>query len=319
MSDLGPWQTLFHQPKKSLLCLHTKPDGDSIGSNLALAQLLKDCGHDITIIARDKPDAKFSFLAGFDQIKVVDMTTFNWSEFAILWAIDISATGMIAENLILPNSLKTVVIDHHASNTGWAETNYIQPDAASATQVLLGLAQQLELSINSSTAQCLYTGLATDTSFFEFSNTVEVFACAGELISLGADPAVIFYQILQQATTATLKVAADILKTVKLYQNPSMAIFTLSQQLMQQHQLVSAPGLVVDYASKMANTDFGVVMTEEVSGIWRLEIRSHSLGYDVLAIARKLGGGGHISAAGVRQIAGTQTEVLEKISNAANY
>lgn len=306
------WQKLITTPTKSLLALHTKPDGDSIGSNVALAQVLQSHGHQTTIISRDTPPATFSFLPGFDQIEQRDPTTYDFSQYEIFWALDMSAPSMLDESFRPPTSLPIAVIDHHASNSGWGKHNLVVAGAASTTQVVFSLLEDIGQEINSQLATSLYTGLATDTGFMEFITEPEPFRVAARLLECGANADLIRHQITQQTDLEYLKASASILSNTEIVDG-TFTLIRISHDRVRQHKLGGPPPLTTEYAGKISGTKFGVVMFESRPNVWRLEFRSHQPGFDVSNLAVSLGGGGHIAAAGVRRIEGTAEEILAKL------
>lgn len=305
---------LLFKPHRAALALHERPDGDSIGSNLALAKVLTQLGSTVQVYSVDTPDPKFSFLTGFDKIIIVPDGKIPWTEFDIFWALDMSSNNRMGEGIIAPQALQTVVIDHHKTNTLWGNHNLVEINA-STTLVLYKLLKQFDLILDNNIASALLTGLSTDTSFFTNDNvTSEVFEVASKLMSLGADFQVISFNINRQLDLREIAFFSYALGQIKIDSERKLAYIAVPNTDWQKHsQSPELYDFMKEYLRSIKGTDLGIMFTEERPGYVRLGLRSRNPDYDVSALAQKFGGGGHKAASGASISGLSLEEVVKKV------
>ncbi|MBP9798490.1 bifunctional oligoribonuclease/PAP phosphatase NrnA, partial [Candidatus Woesebacteria bacterium] len=302
--------------KRCVLTLHINPDPDSIGSNLALAHVLEALGHSVTVYSQDAVSHEFSFLDGFANIHILPVKDIPWKDFDIYWALDMAqADRMGAENI--PSELTTLVIDHHSSNTGWGTINITQSNQPSTSSILLHIFKELDLSVDAKAAQCLLTGICGDTGFFQYAVNPEVHEDAAYLMKQGADYAQITAELLNNIPLPDLVFMGSALQRATIYPEKSCVIIDVPYDIWKAHgESPLKRVFLVRYLSQIKDTKFGVVLSEEQPGKVRVSMRSHGDAYDVGALAAKLGGGGHVRAAGGNlgmSLADAITTVLEAI------
>ena len=127
---------IVNNPAKTVLTLHQNPDGDSIGSNLALYRVLQDKGHDVMIYSKDPVSPKFSYLQNIDQIHTIAPSDIHWYEFDRFIALDMGGPEMLGETVLFPDKLDITTIDHHKTNNEWGRKNIVKPHAISTSSVL---------------------------------------------------------------------------------------------------------------------------------------------------------------------------------------
>lgn len=288
----------FQSKKRCVLTLHINPDPDSIGSNLALAHVLQQLGHSVSVYSQDAVSDEFSFLPGFADIHVSPSEDIPWTDFDIFWALDMAeADRMGVENI--PLDLTTLVIDHHSSNTGWGTINITQSNQPSTSSILLHIFKELQVDIDAKTAQCLLTGICGDTGFFQYAVNPEVHEDAAFLMKHGADYAQITAELLNNIPLPDLVFMGSALQRATIYPEKSCVIIDVPYDIWKAHgESPLKRVFLVRYLSQIKDTKFGVVLSEEQPGKVRVSMRSHGDAYDVGALAAKLGGGGHVRAAG---------------------
>lgn len=302
MDMLHNLQGLITTPKKSVLWLHTKPDGDSLGSCLALAEVLKKYGHTVDIFTKDPIPPSLQFLLHGQQIAQKEPESLDWSSYDMFWAVDMSSLGRIGADLLLPSSLITVVIDHHATNTSWGDLAIIEPKKAAAAQVLFDLFTDLHEEITPTMAQYLLTGLATDTGIFTDTNvTAEVFATAARLMQQGAEYTAIMYHLNREKSAADVQFLGEALQLLEINSEKKVAFIPVPFALWNMPNTSPDKNIPLTTAVRsITETDLGVVLIEDKLNEVRCEFRSRNDTFDVSRIALALGGGGHKAAAGAR-------------------
>lgn len=275
---------------KILVTAHVMPDGDAIGSTLAAMMILRAIGKDAQIYIDDSVRKNLHALPSFDEIRRPQADeTFDAD---LLLILDTSAERI--GNVRKLTDAPTLNVDHHVTNSG-ADVDELYLDAAAAAtcEIVFKLARELNAPITPEIATCLYTGLATDTGFFQFSNTgAETLAIASELITCGVNPNFISEQI-ESKSLDEVRGLAHALSTLKMYFDDKVAGMMIDHEAAKQFE--STEGFI-DEIRVIDTVDVAFLITEKAPNFCRVSMRSK--GVDVSKIANALGGGGHIRAAG---------------------
>lgn len=294
------------------LACHVGPDGDALGSMLAMHQLCRAAGKP-SIASWPEPFVvapHYTFLPGLDlATKPVDfpsapevMITFDCGSMGRLGGLQDSATA----------AGQLIVVDHHASNDRYGTINVIDPGAAATAVLVRELARALGWPLNRDAALCLYTGLVTDTGRFQYSNTTaDTFALAAELAAFDLPIAAITRQLFEEHRFAYLQLVAECLGRAQLDTEAGFIATWVTQQDLERHGVTieEAEGLI-DLVRRAAEAEVSCVLKESPEGV-RVSLRSISK-VDVAAIAQRFGGGGHKYASGF-VAEGTIEEVLAAI------
>ncbi len=280
------------------LCGHLNPDGDCLGSELALAAALRQAGKQVScLVATDDPvDGRFAFLPGFEGL--MPASAFDGA-FDVFVAVDVPTTERLADAAAVHGRAPlTVTIDHHAVDSRMADLSFTDPEAPSTTTLVWELAGLLPIERSADVALCAYTGLATDTGRFQYQNADAVaFSAAAEMVRAGADPALVSREVYQQRSLASVRLEAAALGRMELLCGGAGALswITWADKEACRAQKADAEPLV-DALRNIAGVRVAC-MLREGEGIVRGSLRAKD-GTDVAAIARELGGGGHRAAAG---------------------
>jgi phosphoesterase RecJ-like protein len=297
----------------SLAC-HVGPDGDALGSMLALHHLCR---------AHDKPSVAsfpepfvvaphYMYLPGLDTItKPADFP----AEPEVMITFDCGSLDRLGE-LAEPAraAAELIVLDHHVSNTNYGSINLVDADAAATAVVVRKLAHDLGWPLNRDAALCIYTGLVTDTGRFQYSNTTpEVFALAEELSTFDLPIADITRQLFEQHRFAYLQLVAACLGRATLDAELEMVSTWITEDDLRRFgvELEETEGLI-DLVRRAAEAEVSCVLKETSDGV-RVSLRSISR-VDVAAVAAHFHGGGHKYAAGFTT-PGTVESVLEEIKS----
>ncbi len=313
-SNIQTLNLLLEKPRTSILTLHRHPDPDSVASNLLWADILREYGHEVDIVSADEPPAALKFLQGFESIRYVPSKEFSWGDYDVFWALDMSSADRHGFSSPIPESLQTVVIDHHISNKGWGTVNIVdtQEYFPSTCSMLFEIAKQLNKPLTKVRATTLLTGIAGDTGFFMYGLSPEVLQSAAELIRYGADYELIKKNIVGSMDIAELQFMSQAFSQAELYKD-ALIITIPNDMWLTYGKSPHKNEFVVYYLSKIEGTKLGILIIEEEKRVFRLEFRSRDVAFDVSTLATALGGGGHKNAAGATLKNITLNEALTKV------
>ncbi|QYY35338.1 DHH family phosphoesterase [Ruficoccus sp. ZRK36] len=278
---------------------HLRPDGDCIGSQVALTRVLRTQGVDAIAVNRDEaPRVMQAFIADTPWAQAKDFDPQGHLSVNVDCA-DPIRVGMLLEKKF-PETFAN--IDHHVSNPNYARHNFVEPSTAATAEVLTGLFFDHDLPVDAVTAQALYVGISTDTGQFRFPTTSgQVFELCARLCACGASAGGVARELFEREPLAKLKLLQRFLGTLKLVHGERICIGTLREKDFEEtgaaHE--DAEGFV-DYARDLDGVDIGIFVQEfenQVKGSLRAKTRNYRLD----RLARKFGGGGHAPAAGFNQ------------------
>jgi bifunctional oligoribonuclease and PAP phosphatase NrnA len=308
----------------SLAC-HVRPDADALGSMLALAlALTARPGVPAAVVASfgDTPftiPASLDFLPGTGLLTPPERFPGRPPVMVTLDAASIDRLGPLAASAAAAGEL--IVLDHHASNTGFGSVNLVDP-AAAATAVLAGrLVAELGVPLTRDIATGLYAGLVTDTGSFKFAATSSlVHEFAARLLRTGIDAASISRRLFDTAPFGYLRMLAAALERAQLDRAACDGlglVWTTVTRADRQDLPFDAAESVIDEVRKTAEAEVAVVLKEDDEGTWHISVRSKTQ-IDVGAACTALGGGGHARAAGFSASGRPDTAVraLEKVLTA---
>lgn len=291
---------------------HVSPDGDALGSSLGLYNALKSIGKYAEVFIDDDLPSHYSYLPGFNQVNSHEYDEKEYDKIIILDCGDIERCGRF-KDFVLENKSKAINIDHHISNTKFAEINYVLPDASSVGEIVYYLIKEAHIQITKDIATCLYTSILTDTGGFKYSNTKKsTHMAAAELIDHGVEFTRIQEKIFNSRTISQTRLLACVLPTMKLYFDNKVAVLYMTQQMIKECGAEDeSTGEFVSYARDIDTAEVGIFIKEKNDNICRVSLRSKSY-IDVNKIAEKFSGGGHMRAAGCT-INGTVEYALEQL------
>lgn len=275
--------------QRIVITAHVNPDGDAIGSCLGLMHALKAMGKEVQVFIDDDIPAAFSVLPGYELIgKPAEGQNIPAD---LLVAVDVSLDriGLVKEAVTAP----TLNIDHHITNDGQADKLYLDGKAAATAEIIYQLIKELGVTCDKDMAMCLYTGLATDTGWFRFSNTTpDTMRAAADLLACGAVPNIISESLEQRPYEEVQNLAAAMQK-IELLADGKVAGICLDYATLQEHE---APEGLIGMVRVIEGVDIAFTLKEKEPNLCRVSLRSK--GIDVTKIALQFGGGGHVRAAG---------------------
>lgn len=303
-----------------VICGHVSPDGDCLGSQLALANVLRLMGKRVTcLLAKDEPvGVGLSFLPGVDQM--VPAQDFS-QDFDVFVAVDVPTPERLGEaaSSLHAKAALTIAIDHHAVDERMSDLSYTDPDAASTSLIIWEIAGVLlgEAGRTPLVATCAYVGLMTDTGRFQYQNANSAaFSAASEMVAAGADPAAASSAVYMSRTPASVRLQGVAVGRMKLICSGQVAISWICAADMEAcgAQKPDAEGLV-DVLRSIAGVRVACMLREQ-GDVVRGSLRAKD-DTDVASIAREFGGGGHRAAAGltlpgpIQEAAGVMERRLE--------
>jgi len=293
--------------KNILMTLHPSPDGDSIGSNLALYHALAKMGKKITLISGDSQfPNNFITLPGTSKITIQNFFNLDLSKFDLFIINDIAALSQISRLKVVkfPKTLKTINIDHHASNSGLANINLIDSSYPSTCQLIFDLFESNKVKITSEIAACLFVGMYTDTGGFKYSGTTDkTFQIAAKLAAIYPVFTKLIFDIENNDHPDRLKFLSLILSTVETHFSDSVAIASLNHQSIKDNDLnptVISSSEIANILKSITGWQIGVAIIEHQSNNIKVSFRTRDASnFDLSLVAVALGGGGHKAAAGL--------------------
>ena len=315
MEDLIPQfqqiNELLKKSKNVLIASHEHPDGDAVGSSLALYLALKQKNIKACIYLPDAPSKNFSFLPGFNKIRT-SIEPFN---FDLLFCLDYGDF----KKLRLPSQYKEeqiITIDHHLKSDQRGQLKIIKPEFSSTAEIIYLWLKNSEIEINQDIAVCLLTGITTDSGGFSHITTSgQTLRIASQLILAGASLSKIVQKTLTLETLlGSPEIWARALSRVTEDKQKSVVFSWISFKDLKecQAQLTDLNG-IIDLLTNASSSNICLFLIEYKKGIVKASLRSNPYkGRSVVSIAKALGGGGHPYAAGFQQ-EGTIEQILDKV------
>lgn len=279
---------------------HARPDGDCIGSQVALARVLKSLGHDVICVNADPVPRRLLFLVpGMTFLRTEDVLR-DAADYAAIF-VDCADHGRGGERLRARFAAPVGNIDHHLSNVGYAEFNLVDSGSAATCEILAGIFFDCGLTVDAQAAQGLYTGILTDTGQFRFTSTSRrTFLLAAELMARGARPTEAGFELYERETTGKLQLLQRFLASLRMECDGRVCVGTLPAGIFEETGTTAedTEGLV-DYARCIDGVAIGALMEERPDGSVKASLRSKDPAYRLDRVAAQFGGGGHACAAGL--------------------
>jgi len=289
---------IIFKSSRIAITFHVSPDGDSIGSALALSRGLKKLGKDVYIISNENASDTFSYLNGIDEID--GLNNYVDRDTQCLIVLDCGDLNRVCAELNLKNRRYSIVnIDHHLSNSAFGDFNYIDSKASSVGEIIYTILKKLNIAMDRQIGEALYTSLICDTGGFKYTNTTpSTLTIASELIKLKINFNNIYRIIYENKKFERIKLYGRVIDKMYLVQDNQICIMQLNKEMAVDLNIefgdtsdVIAIGMDID------TVEVGILFKETADGI-KISLRSKSK-VDVSKIAQKFGGGGHIRASGL--------------------
>jgi bifunctional oligoribonuclease and PAP phosphatase NrnA len=307
--------TVLREQQRFAILSHVRPDGDALGSQLALALSLKELGKDLRVWNEEGMLEKYSFVPAANLLSKPPSAP---EDVDVAIALDTAIQNRLGTTLSAIRSAKVWInIDHHPSNPGYGDIVYIDPTSPATGQIIFELIKSQNLPFTREIAENLYVAISTDTGSFQYPNTTaHTFEIAAELVRAGVDIGRVSQQLYENYPRRRSELLRELLATIRFDGGGRVASFSLSVNLARQLGVLPEDNEgLIDHLRAIRGVIVAVFFEELPDGKVRVSMRSKNNGADVRAICEKFGGGGHILAAGAR-VRGTLPEVRVKILEA---
>ncbi len=297
-----------------IIASHKDPDGDAIGSLIAMGLALEALNKNITLYNESSIPSAYRFLPSVERIVRQIKETNTYDTAIILDCADFQRIGKISS--VISKIPVIINIDHHITNTRFGNFNLIDTSACAATVIIYNLLKEMALPINSAIATSIYTGILTDTGSFRFANTNKsAFAICEKMVEAGVDPYNVARHIYGRYSLGQIKLLNLALESIEISDNGKMSMMILTKNMFDEtgtrHE--DSNGLI-NYAKSIENIKIAALI-HELSHNYHVSLRSDGT-VDVAMIAGSFGGGGHYRAAGFN-IESTLSDIKTQMLNIA--
>lgn len=278
-----------------IILTHEMPDGDAVGSSLAMYIALKRMGKDVDLIIADCPRI-FDFLPCSKEIK----TKGRYEQYDLAIALDCSDIKRLnGFSAYFENAKTRIEIDHHGSNTMFADYNFVNPVAPACTQILVTVLEYIGAEIDKGIGTCILAGIITDTGGFKYSGvTAETFEFVAELLNKGVNVSEVYKRVLQIISKASFELKRKAMNRLEFLENGKITFTYITLEDMKTAN--AGPGDhegIVEQGRDIEGVEVSVFLRETEKGDYKVSMRSNEY-VNVADVSLMLGGGGHPQAAG---------------------
>ena len=287
-----------------LLTTHVQPDADGIGSELALAELLRALGAAVRIVNADRLPASLAFLDEAEEIETYDPAghdaLFAGADAIVMLDNSDPARLGALEPVVRASGARTVSIDHHPDPDPFWSLLVMRTGVSSTAEVIFGLARTAGVHLPPTAARALYAGLVGDTGRFRFGSTsADAFAMAAELVRAGVSPAAMFARMEECVSGPYLKLLGRTLGSAELLAGDRLVVLTVPRALVLELGAEDEDtSEIINESLRLATSRIAVLFREQEGGRTKVSLRSKGP-IDVNRVARRHGGGGHRNASGI--------------------
>jgi len=295
---------LIRRTDHFLVAAHANPDGDAIGSTVALGHILTALGKDVHLYNQTGLPHQFDWL----QLPGPFHTTLDGLEAELVFVLDCGNEHRAGPELHTFMGARAVAnVDHHLGNPNFGQFNWVDDSYPAVAAMMADLADELGMPLTGDLAEAIYLGIATDTGFFTFDNTdPRVLEMAARLIRLGIKPGLINAKIRNQWSANRFRLLGLGFATTKLFFGGQVAIAYVTREMMESTGTTATDcDEIVNFLRRLRGTRVAVILREEPDGAYKFSLRSTGAD-NVQAVAALFDGGGHRNAAG-----GTIADSLE--------
>ncbi len=304
----------LRQSKRVLVASHILPDGDAVGSLMAMGLALKILGKDVTFYNESRIPAVYRFLPEVLRIvRHIEVADFDTA--VILDCSDLQRIGdMASETDRIPVIIN---IDHHITNTRFGHFQLVDTEACATAEIVYRLIDAMNIPIDTEIATAIYTGILTDTGSFRFSNTNQAaFEISRKMVEYGVSPYHVAQYVYGTYSLGRIRLLNRALDSIELSDSGRLSVMTLTKAMFRETgtQPEDIDGFI-NYAKRIEDVKVAVLIQENGNGRRYVSLRSDG-SVDVAAIAEQYGGGGHRTAAGFSVEANTaelKKELLARI------
>lgn len=270
---------------------HKSPDGDTIGSGYALCMALRQLGKKANVICSDEFPKKYDYITKCIEPQELE------PEFIV--SVDVADTGLLGDKLSVYADKVNLCIDHHGSNTDFAEKSYVEADAAAAAQVIKKLLEIMNVKIDKNIANAIFTGISTDTGCFKYpSATAETYRAAADMIDCDADYATINRIMFDTKSRARIELERMAMEAMEFFADGKVDLVCITKDMFEKSGADEGDSEgIASLPRQVEGVLVGITMREKENGIYKFSVRTTGE-IDASAICASFGGGGHKAAAG---------------------
>lgn len=298
MRDPAGIARAIEQAETVCICSHVSPDGDTIGSALAMRLVLQGMGKRVSVFCQDKVPDNLMFLPGVECIRKPETNRDRYDLFLPVDVSDAARLGTCAE--LMQCCTHSALIDHHGTNPGFTEVNSIDGKASATCTMIREQMKYLKTPLTKDIAVCLYTGISTDTGNFSFDCTdPEAFQVMGDLLETGLPLAQLNMILFREKSVAQLRLLGRAIEKMTFAGDGKIAVMKLTMQDFQDCGALSEHSdTLVNYGLETVGTKMALLARENEDGKIKISLRARDP-LTVDGVAAELGGGGHPRAAGI--------------------
>lgn len=296
--NLKKLDEFVEKSNKIAVVAHADPDGDSIGSIMALREALKIKGKDVDFFINGEIPFNYKFIKDLKEAS----TSFKEKKYDLFFALDSSDEERLGDKVeIMINSKNTICIDHHKTNTGYCDVNIIEPDFSSTGEIIYEIFKTLKYEINEIAAENIFIAIITDTGKFIYDNAgYKTFENVSELLKLNINKNEIIKNLYSSEPKNVFKLKADVFNSTEFFMDDKVALSCLFKENLNKYNLSlkDIDGLV-ERLRDIENVEISILIKELEENTYKISMRS--LGNsDVSKVCETFGGGGHKNAAGFK-------------------
>ena len=302
------------QTDRIAVVTHASPDGDAVGSTLGITLALRELGKDVVVLSKEPAPLNLSFLPLYEEYGLEATLR---ADRELLLALDCGNKERLSMERDGFDEIFKINIDHHVSNEMYGELNYVDSGSASTAEIIFELMEALGVRPDQSMAQCLYTGIVSDTGSFRFpSTTAKTLRITAELLETGVDFSGIQRVLFGTSEFKRIKLLGRALMTLESHMDGFVSMMNLEANDFNTLSISDRDsGDIVNYGLEPPEADVSVLL-KEAEGFFRVSVRT-KLQIDASSLCGKFDGGGHVRAAGCNIKAETLGEakrlILEEI------
>ncbi len=309
-NELNLKQTAAYLKKHNnyIILTHASPDGDTLGSAYALYYALNEIGKTACVLCPDVIPQKYDYFAR--------KTDHVFKDNATVVAVDVATENLLGALKEEFGGKINLCIDHHISNTRYAENLFLDADAAATAECMYELIEQMDVNINDITAKALYTGLATDTGCFKYANvTAKTHTIAAELYNYNIDAAEINRLMFDTKSKKLLELEKMVLEAAEYHFEDKCFLLSVTADMQAKTGCsgTELEGIAV-ISRSVEGVKVGITIKQTDDAEFKVSLRTYPP-LDASAICKELGGGGHVAAAGA-SVKGSLEEVKAKVLSA---
>lgn len=289
--DLNQTAKLLMAKDNIYILCHQSPDGDTLGSAMALYLALKKLNKKSKILCNDVIPQKYDYI--FGSLEIDDFSP----EYIV--AVDVADIGLLGKELSKIIKKVDLCIDHHGSNTKYAQNLFLNPHAAATTEIIYNLLVSMNINIDNQIAECIYTGLSTDTGCFKYTNvTPKTHRVAAYMIEAGARAAMINKIMFDTKTKEKLKLEQMVLNNIEFYFDYRCAVICVTNEMINVSKATESDmDGISSLPRQIEGVMIGVTIREKNDNEFKISVRTGPE-IDASKICANFEGGGHPAAAG---------------------